>query len=104
MCCEYLLTILSLETSGTMGRKNLRRKGNNLDKEISEEIIASSSEWVFSITLNFLKHIVIWLIRVYIKLILQLITFLFMKNKSQTNEIQQIMEEKGGVKIEEILR
>ena len=87
-----------------MGRKNLRRKGNNLDKEISEEIIASSSEWVFSITLNFLKHIVIWLIRVYIKLILQLITFLFMKNKSQTNEIKQIMEEKGGVKIEEILR
>ena len=88
MCCEYWLTILSLETSGTMGRKHLRKKGNNLDKEISKEIIASSSEWDFSITINFLKlKLSIWLIWVYIKLILKLITFLCIKNKSQANEI-----------------
>ena len=72
-----------------MGRKKVKRKGDNLDKERSEEILAFNTEWDVSNTLNYLQHIVntIWLIWVYIKIILKLVTFLFIKTKSQTDEM-----------------
>ena len=60
-----------------------------MDKERSEEILASNSEWDVSNTLNYLQHIVntIWLIWVYIKIILKLVSFLFIKTKSRTDEM-----------------
>ena len=72
-----------------MGRKEVKRKGDNLEKERSEEILVSNSEWDFSNTLNYDQHIVntIWLIWVYIKIILKLVRFLFIKTKSQTDEM-----------------
>ena len=72
-----------------MGRKMVKRKGDNLDKERSEEILASNTEWDVSNTLNYLQHIVntIWLIWVYVKIILKLATFLFNKTKSETDEM-----------------
>ena len=72
-----------------MARKKVKIKGNNLDKERSEENLASISEWDISNTLNYTQHIVnnIWLIWVYIKIILKLVKFLFIKTKSQADEM-----------------
>ena len=81
-----------------MGRKKVKRKVDNLDKERSEEILASNSEWDVSNTLNYLQHIVnnIWLIWVYIKIILKLVTFLFIKTKSPNDEIASSVKTDDG--------
>ena len=84
-----------------MGRKKVERKVDNLDIERSEEIPASNSEWDVSNTLNYIQHIVntIWLIWVYIKIILKLVAFLFIKTKSQNDEIASSVKTDVGAKL-----
>jgi hypothetical protein len=85
-------------TGATMARKKMKRTVDNVDKERSEEILASNSEWDVFNALNYLQHVVntIWLIWVYIKIILKLVSFLFIKTKSQNDEIASSVKTDDG--------